>query len=52
MYIQSNEMNMTAPVLFAINPNIKVFRTQQELRPGGRNITADNLMQVVRGLIA
>ena len=52
MYIQSNEMNMTAPVLFAINPNIKVFRTQQELRPGGRNITADNLMQIVRGLIA
>tara|TARA_R100000655_G_scaffold106204_3_gene155220 strand:- start:1333 stop:1962 length:630 start_codon:yes stop_codon:yes gene_type:complete len=52
MYLQSNEMNMTAPVLYAINPNIKVFRTQEELRPGGQNITPNNLMQVVRGLIA
>jgi len=54
MYIQSNEMNMTAPVMFAINPNINLFRTQGEMRRrrDGENVTPDELMQIVRGLIA
>ena len=54
IYLQSNEMNMTAPVIFAVNPTINVFRTVAEIRRGtqGQNITPNDLMRVVKGMIA
>ena len=49
LYLQSNEMNMNQPALYVINPKANIFRTHGELR---RNITPNELMQVVRGMIA
>jgi hypothetical protein len=49
IYLQSNEMNMNQPALYVINPKANIFRTHGELR---RNITPNELMQVVRGMIA
>ena len=52
MYIQSNEMNMNEPGLYVISPNANLFRRQQEMGRDGRNITPNELMQVVREMIA
>lgn len=49
IYLQSNEMNMNEPALYVINPKANIFRTHGEMR---RNITPNELMQVVRGMIA